>query len=609
MTSLPNPGWNNGQSSFRGAASLSSSPIAQYSIARDISEDTDSEGSGSGSGSEEDSDTSTIRPRSSADGSSAQRSRSHVALSYRRPSFVATGNRPTVLLTGGNNERRKLNKAEREALKKDERSLLRDNHLIPPKDNQSQGPIDALRRKISRAGLERLSSGASHQSGTSHNGGSRRASETTALLDGEPVDDGQQDQSIDVRQRWEEAVISGKIQTTWQREAKTLVRYSRSLIVTFLLQYSLTVASIFTVGHLGTAELGAVSLASMSANITGYAIYQGLATSLDTLCSQAYGSGKKKLVGLQLQRMVYFLWIITIPIGLVWIAAPRILMKIVPDPLIGALAGRYLQIILAGAPGYALFESGKRYVQAQGNFHATLYVLMICAPLNAFMNWFFVWHLRMGFIGAPIAVAITDNLLPLFLFLYVRFIDGMECWGGFSKRALHNWWPMIKLALPGLVMVLAEFFAFEVLTLVSSYFGAEVLAAQSVLSTITSITFYIPFPVSVAASTRIANLIGATLSDAARITAKVAICMAAFLGLFNAVMLLALRKLIARLFTNDEVVIELVANVLPLCAAFQLFDALAANCGGVLRGLGRQEVGGYVNLVCYYAVSHSFPHS
>src|ERR1700761_5549553 len=91
---------------------------------------------------------------------------------------------------------------------------------------------------------------------------------------------------------------------------------STPLMATFLLQYSLTVASIFTVGHIGTAELGAVSLASMPANITGYAIYQGLATSLDTLCSQAYGSGKKQLVGLQLQRMVWFLWCLTIPIGI-----------------------------------------------------------------------------------------------------------------------------------------------------------------------------------------------------------------------------------------------------------------------------------------------------
>jgi MATE family multidrug resistance protein len=341
----------------------------------------------------------------------------------------------------------------------------------------------------------------------------------------------------------------------------------------------------------------------MTANITGYAIYQGLATSLDTLCAQAYGSGRKHLVGLQLQRMVYFLWLLTVPIGIVWLFAEKLLEVIVPEKESAQFAGLYLRVLLIGAPGYALFESGKRFVQAQGLFSATTYVLLVAAPLNAFMNWLFVWHFNWGFIGAPIAVAVTDNLLPLFLFLYVYFIDGRQCWNGFTRKAFVNWGPMIKLALPGLLMVEAEFLAFEILTLASSYFSTTHLAAQSILGTLTALTFQIPFPISIAASTRVANLIGATLSDAAKTSAKVAFIAACAVGIFNVILLSSFRNYIPQLFTDDADVIALVAKVLPLCAAFQLFDALAANCNGLLRGLGRQEVGGYVNLFCYYAVA------
>lgn len=80
---------------------------------------------------------------------------------------------------------------------------------------------------------------------------------------------------------------------------------------------------------------------------------------------------------------------------------------------------------------------------------------------------------------------------------------------------------MIWLALPGMVMVLAEWLAFEILTLVTSRFGTSYLAAQSILVTLTSTTFMIPFPVSIASSTRIANLIGAKLIGAAKTSAKV----------------------------------------------------------------------------------------
>jgi MATE family multidrug resistance protein len=162
---------------------------------------------------------------------------------------------------------------------------------------------------------------------------------------------------------------------------------------------------------------------------------------------------------------------------------------------------------------------------------------------------------------------------------------------------------MIRLALPGLIMVEAECLAFEVLTLASSYLGTTELAAQSILSTLSSITWQIPFPLSIAGSTRIANLIGASLAGAAKTTAKVSFCGATIVGLFNMVLLSTLRSYIPRLFSSDPEVIDLVAKVLPLCAAFQLFDALAANCNGILRGLGRQEIGGYIQLFCYYVIA------
>ena len=162
---------------------------------------------------------------------------------------------------------------------------------------------------------------------------------------------------------------------------------------------------------------------------------------------------------------------------------------------------------------------------------------------------------------------------------------------------------MIRLALPGLIMVEAEVFAFEILTFAASYFGTSYLAAQSVLSTLTVLTFQLPFPISIAASTRIANLIGATLADAAKLSAKVAGCAAVAVGLLNAILLSTLRGYIPQLFTSDADVIALVATVLPLVASFQLFDALACCCNGILRGLGRQEIGGYVQLFAYYAVA------
>lgn len=177
----------------------------------------------------------------------------------------------------------------------------------------------------------------------------------------------------------------------------------------------------------------------MTANITCSAPFQGLATSLDTLCAQAYGSGHKHLVGLQIQRMICFLMLLFLPLIILWMYSTELLAMMIPEYRSAELAGMYLKIYLLGVPAFIVFEGGKRFVQAQGLFQATTYVLLIAAPLNVFFNWFFVWHLGLGFVGAPISVVITQNLLPTLLFLYVYFVDGKQCWGGFSKRALSNW--------------------------------------------------------------------------------------------------------------------------------------------------------------------------
>ncbi|KAK6434373.1 hypothetical protein LTR95_009443 [Oleoguttula sp. CCFEE 5521] len=556
-------------------------PIAHESLLRDLEDEEDEEVSAAvdySSTSESDGDTDQ-RPSYSRSAPSAY----SFATSYRRPSFVGTRGRGFVPFAGvgedGVSSREELRRVLEE-----ERSLLRDNNIIPPKHPIPEGDGTGRRRSF----IPRVDRKSSIP---------EVPSESSPLLGDSSKPYGGQGEAAVISAKWEEAVKEGKIKTTWQREAKVLAGYSLPLM------YSLTVASIFTLGHLGTVELGAVSLASMTANITGYAIYQGLATSLDTLCAQAYGSGKRKLVGLQMQRMIYFLWAITIPIGAFWFFADKILERVVPEKRTAELAGLYLKVVLLGAPGYATFEAGKRFAQAQGLFSAALYVLLVLAPFNAGANYFLVQ--RFGFIGAPIAVAITDNLLPVGLFIYIRFFSkrGMSCWNGFTKKALKNWGPMVRLALPGVLMVEAEMLAFEILTFASARFGTEILAANSILSTLTGITFQLPFPLSIAASTRVANMIGATLVDAAHMTYKVAFFGALIIGVVNVTLLSALKDYIPRLFTSDEVVIRLTSAVLPLCAAFQLFDALAALCNGTLRGLGRQHFGGYVNLAAYYGIA------
>ncbi|KAK2067246.1 hypothetical protein P8C59_001002 [Phyllachora maydis] len=592
--------------SFAGSFHISGSPTAHDIIARDLADCVDA-----GSEGDDDDDDDGDDGGGGPDGLAALKrivtnEHAPILLGSGRPMGVAFGTlRPAIALEGDclPDLPDFLTLREMEESRNAERSLMRDNHLLPPKHKRSGH--ESWPRRLYRDMFSTKVRDVDETSALLPRDLFRPKHHGTADVDelSDPGYDSIPPTPGAFQRQWESAVEANVLKTTWQREAKTLAQYASPLIVTFLLHYSVTVTSVFTVGRIGVLELGAVSLATMTANISCYAPMQGLATCLDTLCAQAFGSGHRHLVGLQLQRMTYLLWMLILPIAVLWYNAGEILARLIPDADTAALAGRYLRILILGTPGVAAFESGKRFVQAQGLFHATTWVLLIGAPLNMLANWFLVWRMGWGFTGAASAVVLTQNLLPLLLVLYVVLVEGSGCWNGLSRRAFSNWGPMIKLALPGMIMVEAQYFAFEILTFAAGQFGTTQLAAQSILVTMTSTCFNIPFPLSIAASTRVANLIGARLSGAAKTSARVALLAGVLTGLLNLTLLGTLRGRLPYLFTDDEAVAGIVAGVAPICALMQIFDSLAAMSHGLLRGIGRQAIGGYTNLFSYYCIA------
>lgn len=429
--------------------------------------------------------------------------------------------------------------------------------------------------------------------------------ERTLLQDsGVSIPYGTTDSEID--RIYDETAHKGELKASFWREAYIIVRNSAPLVVTFFLQYSLVMASLFAVGHLGKVELGAVSVASMTANVTAFAAIQGFATCLDTLCAQAYGSGRPELVGLYFQKCTLLNLVLMVPVVVVWFRADVLLPYIIPPDEYELIqyATEYLRIISMGIPGYILFECGKRFMQAQGIYHASTIVLVIAAPINIFLNYWLVWNktLGLGFHGAPLAVAITDWLLAILLFVYVILVDGKQCWNGFTWKVLYQWGPLIELAIPGLIMVETEFFAFEVMTLASSYFGETALAAQTILGSIISLAYQVPFALSIAAATRVANFIGAGAVDAAKLASKATLFTGVVAAAIDVVLLYVLRYRIAWMFSGDQGVIEDTTDAMAICAFMHFFDSLCCQSAGILRGQGRQSIGGYLNTIGYYII-------
>jgi MATE family multidrug resistance protein len=232
---------------------LATSPIAQEILIRDIAECSTEEEDGYGA-SDSDSDLDESRPLNDHQEQHHHQS-AHLAF---HPGGIAYGTACLAAAPSAPHCPPPIPR-EIEESRNAERSLLRDNHLLPPKHRWA-GEDRPLRRLYRRVFSTKVRDSSRDNSAILYH----KAVETTPLLEqiyevGPPTPDSDEEHN-----RWEAAVAAQAIRTTWQREAKTLVQYSGPLIVAFLLHYSVTIGSVLTVGRIGMLELGAVNRKQIS---------------------------------------------------------------------------------------------------------------------------------------------------------------------------------------------------------------------------------------------------------------------------------------------------------------------------------------------------------
>ncbi|EGO03410.1 hypothetical protein SERLA73DRAFT_174879 [Serpula lacrymans var. lacrymans S7.3] len=395
----------------------------------------------------------------------------------------------------------------------------------------------------------------------------------------------------------------------FQEELRILTKYTVPVFITHLFEYSLIMASVVSIGHLSTTALAAATLGSMTANVSGYSIFQGFASTLDTMLPGAWTSSQPQLVGLWSQRMGVVMGATLIPVFVIWFNAESILLLLQQEPEVAQLAALYLKWSSIGLPAYAFNLISRRYFQSQGLFAVPTRIILVIAPINVLLNYLFVWgpeSIRLGYIGAPIATSISFNLVSVASVVYGIFFVPNTAWHPLTTRSFTSLGVLVQLGLAGVGQTASEWWSWELVGLAASLLGPVSLAAQSVLLVSASTTFQAPFALGVATSVRIGNLLGERKAKRAGVSANTSVVMAVIIASFWSVLYLSFRKSWGHLFNDDPEVVTLVASILPLVALFQVFDAVSAVTAGILRARGKQFTGALLNLSAYYIIGIPF---
>ncbi len=389
-------------------------------------------------------------------------------------------------------------------------------------------------------------------------------------------------------------------------EIRTLTGLALPVVGVQVGQMLMGIVDAMMVGHLGREPLAAVTLGTVWVFGT-FVAAMGILHGLDPIVSQAHGRGDSATAGVTLQRGVVLAIALSVPLSWLWLYAEPVFQLLRQDPELAATAQTYIRSQLFCVAPLLIFAALRQYLQGRAIMRAALWITLMANLVNLLGNWVLIFgnlgFPALGVLGAGIATGITRVFMMLALIawtLYFRLHEGG--WVPWSTSALQpaGLLRILRYGVPVGIQISLEVWAFNFATLLAGRLGSSELAAHAIVIKLASFTFMFPLGIGMACSTRVGNLIGAGKLQEAQRAGWIAVAMGAGVMLVAAVMFVLLRHSLPVMFIKDATVIGLASTVLPIAAAFQIFDGAQTVGAGVLRGMGDTRPAAIYTLLGFY---------
>ncbi|CAA2952572.1 DETOXIFICATION 54 [Olea europaea subsp. europaea] len=383
--------------------------------------------------------------------------------------------------------------------------------------------------------------------------------------------------------------------------------WSMALPITAMnfLVYVRAVVSVLFLGWLGSLELAGGALSIGFTNITGYSVLVGLASGLEPVCSQAYGSKNWDLLSVSLHRMIFILFLAIIPISVLWINLESIMIFMGQDKDITLMAAKYCIYSLPDLLTNTLLQPLRVYLRSQGVTKPQMWCTLMAVIFHVPLNYFLVVVMGLGVPGVAMASVLTNLHMMLLMMGYVYSYGRWEWkWKARIGDVCRGVGPLLKLAVPSCIGICLEWWWYEIVTVLAGYLPNPRLAvaATGILIQTTSFMYTVPMALAGCVSARVGNELGAEKPYKAKLAAMVALACAFVIGIVNVIWTSIFRTSWSGLFTKDEMLKSLVASVLPIVGLCELGNCPQTTGCGILRGAARPVVGARINLGSFYFV-------
>lgn len=345
------------------------------------------------------------------------------------------------------------------------------------------------------------------------------------------------------------------------------------------------------VGH-----LGALSLAAVSFGGAVFVIFLFFGTGISM--------GLTPLVGEMYARRDYRTSARLFQNALVLNSAVGILLFIILQ-LLGqclGLMGQSDEVVAEAAPYYnylawsiipfMVFAAFKQFLEGVGNTITGMVVVLTANAINILFNYLLIyghWGFpAMGAAGAGLATLISRICMPLFVLIYFIRVASLRRYFRFFSWVAQGWRMtrrLLAVGLPISMQMVLEVSAFALTLIMMGWIGTVEQAAHQVVLSISNIVYMIIVGISSATTIMVSHRFGVGDYRGLRRAATASWHLGLVANGLTMTCFILLRHWLPLMFTSDEAVVAVAAQLFVMAAIYQIPDGLQTIALGVLRGM------------------------
>lgn len=363
------------------------------------------------------------------------------------------------------------------------------------------------------------------------------------------------------------------------------------------------------VGHLGTAQLAGLSLAStLLLTVVGLCVFLAYATT--AAVARRIGAGQEREA---LQSGIDGMWLaiglgVVLSIGLL-LTAPWAITTMGGADDVARYAVIYLRISSLGLPGMLLVLAATGVLRGMKDTRTPLYVAASGAILNTILTVVLVYGVGMGIAGSAAGTVIAQWSMAIVLVAVV--IRGAKRSGASMKPAAGGIWQNAVAGTPLLIRTLSLRLAILLTVFVATGLGAVTLAGYQVVNSVWGLAAFALDALAIAAQALIGQGLGAGDVGATRAVLRRTLQWGVLAGAGIGLIMAAGGWWFALFFTTDPEVRLAVALGMAVAGILMPMAGWVFVLDGVLIGAGDGRYlawAGMLTLVIYAPVALAVQH-